>query len=284
MMGEILDGKKLSEEIKSNIKNELTEIYAKTDKRCKLAVVMIGDDPASAIYVRNKIKGCEQCLIESVSVKLDANITEKEVEKAILNLVNSDVNGILIQLPIPKHLDEKKLLSLIPLEKDVDGFSEQNVGRLVLGEDCLLSCTPNGVIELLKKYKISMKGKNAVVIGRSNIVGKPMSLLLLRENCTVTVCHSKTEDISFYTKNADIIVVAIGKAKFLKGNMIKQGAVIVDVGMDRDENGKLCGDVDFDECSKKTSYITPVPGGVGPMTIAMLLKNTLKAFKKKYEL
>lgn len=283
-MSEILDGKKLSEEIKNEIKSELTQIYKKTEKRCKLAVVMIGDDPASAIYVRNKIRGCEQCAIESVCVRLDADITEEQAEKEVLKLVNSDVNGILIQLPIPKHLDEKKLLSLIPVEKDVDGFSEQNVGKLVLGEDCLLSCTPNGVIELLKKYEIRFSGKNAVVIGRSNIVGKPMSFLLLRENCTVTICHSKTKDISLFTNNADIIVVAIGKAKFLKGNMIKQGAIIVDVGMNRDENGKLCGDVDFEECSKKASYITPVPGGVGPMTIAMLLKNTLKAFKKTYEL
>lgn len=283
-MSEILDGKKLSDEIKNEIKSELTEIYAKTDKRCKLAVVMIGDNPASAIYVRNKIKGCEQCLIESVCVKLDASITQEQAEEEVLKLVKSDVNGILIQLPLPKTLDEKKLLSLIPVEKDVDGFSEQNVGRLVLGEDCLPSCTPNGVIELLKKNKVELSGKNAVVIGRSNIVGKPMSLLLLRENCTVTICHSKTENISFYTKNADIVVVAIGKAKFLKGDMIKRGAVVVDVGMDRDECGKLCGDVDFEECAKKASYITPVPGGVGPMTIAMLLKNTLKSFKKFYEL
>lgn len=283
-MSEILDGKKLSDEIKNEIKSELTEIYAKTDKRCKLAVVMIGDNPASAIYVRNKIKGCEQCLIESVCVKLDASITQEQAEEEVLKLVKSDVNGILIQLPLPKTLDEKKLLSLIPVEKDVDGFSEQNVGRLVLGEDCLPSCTPNGVIELLKKYKVELSGKNAVVIGRSNIVGKPMSLLLLHENCTVTICHSKTENLSFYTKNADVVVVAIGKAKFLKGDMIKRGAVIVDVGMDRDECGKLCGDVDFEECAKKASYITPVPGGVGPMTIAMLLKNTLKAFKKSYEL
>lgn len=283
-MSEILNGKKLSDEIKNEIKSELTEIYAKTNKRCKLAVVMIGDNPASAIYVRNKIKGCEQCLIESVCVKLDASITQEQAEEEVLKLVKSDVNGILIQLPLPKTLDEKKLLSLIPVEKDVDGFSEQNVGRLVLGEDCLPSCTPNGVIELLKKNKVELSGKNAVVIGRSNIVGKPMSLLLLRENCTVTICHSKTENLSFYTKNADIVVVAIGKAKFLKGDMIKRGAVIVDVGMDRDECGKLCGDVDFEECAKKASYITPVPGGVGPMTIAMLLKNTLKAFKKSYEL
>lgn len=283
-MSEILNGKKLSDEIKNEIKSELTEIYAKTNKRCKLAVVMIGDNPASAIYVRNKIKGCEQCLIESVCVKLDASITQEQAEEEVLKLVKSDVNGILIQLPLPKTLDEKKLLSLIPVEKDVDGFSEQNVGRLVLGEDCLPSCTPNGVIELLKKNKVELSGKNAVVIGRSNIVGKPMSLLLLRENCTVTICHSKTEILSFYTKNADIVVVAIGKAKFLKGDMIKRGAVIVDVGMDRDECGKLCGDVDFEECAKKASYITPVPGGVGPMTIAMLLKNTLKAFKKSYEL
>lgn len=280
-MSKILDGKMLSGIIKEDIKQKLSEIYKTTDKRCKLAVVMIGDNPASAIYVRNKIKACEQSLIESVSVKLSADITQRQAETEILNLVNSDVDGILIQLPLPKSLDEKKLLSLIPVEKDVDGFSPENVGKLMLGEDCLVACTPNGVIRLLKHYEIDLNGKNAVVVGRSNIVGKPMSLLLLKENCTVTVCHSKTKDISFYTKNADIVVMAVGIAKYLKADMIKENAVIVDVGMDRDENGKLCGDVDFDECSKKASYITPVPGGVGPMTIAMLLENVFKAFTKK---
>lgn len=280
-MSVILDGKMLSGIVKEDIKQKLSEIYKTTDKRCKLAVVMIGDNPASAIYVRNKIKACEQSLIESVSVKLSADITQSQAETEVLNLVNSDIDGILIQLPLPKHLDEKKLLSLIPVEKDVDGFSPENVGKLMLGEDCLVACTPNGVIRLLKHYEIDLNGKNAVVVGRSNIVGKPMSLLLLKENCTVTVCHSKTKEISFYTKNADIVVMAVGIAKFLKADMIKENAVIVDVGMDRDENGKLCGDVDFDECSKKASYITPVPGGVGPMTIAMLLENVSKAFTKK---
>lgn len=280
-MSEILDGKMLSGIIKEDIKQKLSEIYKTTEKRCKLAVVMIGDNPASAIYVRNKIKACEQSLIESVSVKLSADITQQQAETEVKKLVNSDIDGILIQLPLPKHLDEKKLLSLIPVEKDVDGFSSENVGKLMLGEDCLVACTPNGVIRLLKHYKIDLNGKNAVVVGRSNIVGKPMSLLLLKENCTVTVCHSKTKDISFYTKNADIVVMAVGIAKFLKADMIKENAVIVDVGMDRDENGKLCGDVDFDECSQKASYITPVPGGVGPMTIAMLLENVFKAFTIK---
>ncbi len=280
-MSVILDGKMLSGIIKEDIKQKLSEIYKTTDKRCKLAVVMIGDNPASAIYVRNKIKACEQSLIESVSVKLSADITQQQAETEVKKLVNSDIDGILIQLPLPKRLDEKKLLSLIPVEKDVDGFSPENVGKLMLGEDCLVACTPNGVIRLLKHYKIDLNGKNAVVVGRSNIVGKPMSLLLLKENCTVTVCHSKTKDISFYTKNADIVVMAVGIAKFLKADMIKENAVIVDVGMDKDENGKLCGDVDYDECSQKASYITPVPGGVGPMTIAMLLENVFKAFTKK---
>ncbi len=280
-MSVILDGKMLSGIIKEDIKQKLSEIYKTTDKRCKLAVVMIGDNPASAIYVRNKIKACEQSLIESVSVKLSADITQEQAETEVKKLVNSDIDGILIQLPLPKRLDEKKLLSLIPVEKDVDGFSPENVGKLMLGEDCLIACTPNGVIRLLKHYKIDLNGKNAVVVGRSNIVGKPMSLLLLKENCTVTICHSKTKDISFYTKNADIVVMAVGIAKFLKADMIKENAVIVDVGMDRDENGKLCGDVDYDECSQKASYITPVPGGVGPMTIAMLLENVFKAFTKK---
>ena len=280
-MSVILDGKMLSGIIKEDIKQKLSEIYKTTDKRCKLAVVMIGDNPASAIYVRNKIKACEQSLIESVSVKLSADITQEQAETEVKKLVNSDIDGILIQLPLPKRLDEKKLLSLIPVEKDVDGFSPENVGKLMLGEDCLIACTPNGVIRLLKHYKIDLNGKNAVVVGRSNIVGKPMSLLLLKENCTVTICHSKTKDISFYTKNADIVVMAVGIAKFLKADMIKENAVIVDVGMDRDENGKLCGDVDYNECSQKASYITPVPGGVGPMTIAMLLENVFKAFTKK---
>ena len=279
-MAEILDGKALSNKIRLEIKEELTKLYVATDKRCSLAVVMIGDNPASAIYVRNKIKACEEVGFKSVAVKMPAETTQEQAEEQIKKL-NQDPNifGILVQLPLPKHLNEKKLLKLISVEKDIDGFSAENVGKLTLGEDALFACTPNGVIQMLKAYNIAMSGKNAVVIGRSNIVGKPMALLLLKENCTVTVCHSKTQNLADFTKNADILVCAIGIAKFVKADMVKKGAVVVDVGMDRDENGKLCGDVDFDAVKEVSSYITPVPGGVGPMTITMLMYNTLQAFK-----
>ena len=280
-MAEILDGKALSCKIRQNIKEELNNIYKTTDKRCSLAVVMIGDNPASAIYVRNKIKACEEVGFKSVAVKMDAETTQEQAEEQIKKLnSNPEIYGILVQLPLPKHLNEKKILKLISVEKDVDGFSEENVGKLTLGEDALYACTPNGVIQMLKAYNVQMSGKNAVVIGRSNIVGKPMALLLLKENCTVTVCHSKTQNLKDYTLNADILVCAIGVAKFVKADMVKKGAVVIDVGMDKDENGKLCGDVDFQEVSQVASLITPVPGGVGPMTITMLMYNTLQAFKK----
>ena len=280
-MANLIDGKKVSQDIRKEISKEIREIYKTTDKRCSLAVVMIGDNPASAIYVRNKIKACEEVGFKSISVHMPAETTQEEAEKKIKEL-NSDpsIYGILVQLPLPKHLDEKSLLKLISVEKDVDGFSSENVGNLTLGEDALFACTPNGVIQLLKAYNIPLSGKNAVVIGRSNIVGKPMALLLLKENCTVTVCHSKTKNLTDYTLNADIIVCAIGVAKFLKADMVKKDAVVIDVGMDRDENGKLCGDVDFEQVEKVASDITPVPGGVGPMTITMLMYNTLQAFKK----
>jgi len=280
-MANIIDGKKVSASIRGEICKEIQEIYKKTDKRCTLAVVMIGDNPASKIYVRNKIKACEEVGFKSISVNLPENTTQEEAELKIKELnSNPEVYGILLQLPIPKHLNEKSLLKLISVEKDVDGFSSENVGKLTLGEDALFACTPNGVMQMFKAYNIPLSGKTAVVIGRSNIVGKPMALLLLKENCTVTVCHSKTQNLNFYTQNADIIVCAIGVAKFLKADMVKKGAIVIDVGMDRDEEGKLCGDVDFDEVEKVASYITPVPGGVGPMTITMLMYNTLQAFKK----
>lgn len=279
-MAEILDGKALSQKIRLDIKTEINEIYKTTEKRCSLAVVMIGDNPASAIYVRNKIKACEEVGFSSVAVHMPAETTQEEAEAKIKELnSNPEIYGILVQLPLPKHLDEKKILKLISVEKDVDGFSEENVGKLTLGEDALYACTPNGVIQILKAYNIPMSGKNAVVIGRSNIVGKPMALLLLKENCTVTVCHSRTQNLADFTKKADILVCAIGVAKFVKADMVKKGAVVVDVGMDRDENGKLCGDVDYDSVKEVASYITPVPGGVGPMTITMLMYNTLQAFK-----
>lgn len=278
-MCKIMDGKKLSDKIKEQIRVELESIHNTSHRKCSLAVVLIGENPASKIYVNNKIKACELVGIESHFIKLSENATQEEAEMEVKKLAESDIDGILVQLPLPKHLDEKKILDLIPTDKDVDGFCAENIGKLTLGEDTLYSCTPYGVMQILKEYNIDLKGKNAVVIGRSNIVGKPMALLLLKESCTVSICHSKTENLSFYTKNADILVVAIGKAKFVTGDMVKEGAVVIDVGMDRDENGKLCGDVDFDSVSKVCSYITPVPGGVGPMTIAMLMYNTLSAYK-----
>ena len=243
----------------------------------------MGNDPASEIYVSNKAKGCAEVGILSETVKMPENTTQEELEKAILDRVNDDcVTGILVQLPLPKHLDSNSALKLIPPHKDVDGFSDGNVGKLTLfADDALFSCTPFGMIKLLEHYNIPLEGKHAVVVGRSNIVGKPMALMLLRKNCTVTICHTKTQNLVEVTKTADILVSAIGKAKFVTAEMVKDGAVVIDVGMNRDENGKLCGDVDFEQVKDKASYITPVPGGVGPMTIATLLHNTCLAAWKE---
>ncbi len=275
----IIDGKVVSQNIRQEISREVATLNEQ-GKNVGLAVIIIGQDPASKVYVKNKINACKETNIQSFLYELDANISQDYVLNLIDTLNKDDnVNGILVQLPIPKHLDKEEILSKITVEKDVDGFSAEQAGKMFLGEEALVSCTPQGIIELLKAYNVEIEGRNAVVVGRSNIVGKPVATLLLQENATVTVCHSKTKNLSQFTSNADILVTAIGKAKFITKDMIKNGAVIVDAGINRDENGKLCGDVDFDDVFDKCSLITPVPGGVGPMTVTMLLKNTLIAAK-----
>lgn len=277
----ILDGKALSLEIKNQLKEKIAEFKQKYNKEITLAVILVGENPASKIYVNNKIKAAEYVGIKSLSLKLPEDSTQKEVEDLILSLSNdNNIDGILVQLPLPKHLDEDYLLNLIPVSKDVDGFTEINSGKLSQGKDCLLPCTPAGIIELIKSENIKLAGKNAVVIGRSNIVGKPIANLLLKENCTVTVCHSKTNNIGDFAKKADVLVVAIGKPCFVTADMVKDEAVIIDVGINRTENG-LKGDVDYELVKDKASFITPVPGGVGPMTIAMLMKNTYLCALKK---
>lgn len=273
----LIDGKKVSEAVRSEIKAETAEFIKKTGVQPGLAVIIVGNNPASEIYVRNKIKATEEAGMKSFCYRLSENAKEEELRDLIQNLNSDDaVNGILVQLPLPKHMDEKRVLSLIDVKKDVDGFSAYQMGKLVLGTPELIACTPHGVMELLHYYNIPISGKRAVVIGRSNIVGKPMAQLLMAENATVTVCHSRTQNLAEVVREGDIVVAAIGKAEFITADMIKDGAVVIDVGMNRTDNG-LKGDVDFAEVSKKASYITPVPGGVGPMTITMLLKNTLKA-------
>lgn len=272
-----IDGKALSSKMRDEIKLEVKKIKVEKGVEPCLAVVLVGNDPASEIYVRNKIRGCEYTGIKSLSYKLDESTTEEELVLLIEKLNNDkSVHGILVQMPLPKHINEKRILSLINPKKDVDGFSVEQIGMLGLGTPDLITCTPNGVIELIKSTGVEMTGKHAVVIGRSNVVGKPLMNLLLLENCTVTVCHSKTVNLKEFTKQADILIVAIGKPKFVTADMVKDGAIVIDVGINR-VDGKLCGDVDYENVSKKASFITPVPGGVGPMTITMLLKNTLKA-------
>ena len=279
-MGVIIDGKAVSNKLRSEISKEVLELK-RVNIIPTLAVIIVGNDPASKIYVRNKKNACESVGIKSIVYEFPEDVDEN-VLLQLINELNFDdsVHGILCQLPLPKKLSQEMIIKSISTKKDVDAFSEENVGKIMIGNYSFLPCTPAGIIELLKAYNINMSGKNAVVIGRSNIVGKPMAMMLLHENSTVTICHSKTVNLCDYTKKADIIVSAVGKANFLTGEMIKEGSVIIDVGMNRDENGKLCGDVVFDECYQKASYITPVPGGVGPMTITMLLKNTLIAAKK----
>lgn len=276
-MAKIIDGKAISAEIKEELKEKVAE-YKKQGVEITLAVVKVGNDPASAVYVRNKEKACEYVGITSRTLALPEETTEEEVLK-VVNDLNEDkaVNGILVQLPLPKHIDESKVLLAIDSNKDVDGFHPVNVGKMVIGEETFLPCTPAGIIEMLKRTDVEISGKECVVIGRSNIVGKPMSMLMLKENATVTIAHSRTKDLKEVTKRADILVAAIGKAKFVTADYVKEGAVIIDVGMDRDENGKLCGDVDFDSVSQVASAITPVPGGVGPMTVTMLLVNCLRS-------
>ena len=275
----IIDGKAVALNVKNQVKLEC-EALKKKGITTGLAVIIVGDDPASQVYVRNKERACEECGFHSVKYALDANTTQQELNALIDELNNDDsINGILCQLPLPSHLDDKEVINRIDPIKDVDAFHPVNVGAIMIGDYNFLPCTPAGVMELIHSTGVELEGKKAVVMGRSNIVGKPMAMLLLHENATVEITHSKTTNLSEITSEADILVSAVGKAKFVKADMVKQGAVVIDVGMDRDENGKLCGDVDFEDVKEKCSYITPVPGGVGPMTIAMLMKNTLTAAK-----
>lgn len=280
----LLDGKATAAKVKEYVKSEVGEINAKGE-HVSLAVVIVGSDPASRIYVNNKKKDCAQVGIISEEYALPAETSQEELIGLVKKLNGRrDINGILVQLPLPGHLDEKAVINTISPSKDVDAFHPVDVGRIMIGDYDFLPCTPAGVMELLSTYGISADGKNCVVIGRSNIVGKPMAMLLLHANGTVTICHSHTKDLKDITSRADILVSAVGRAGFITDDMVKDGAVVVDVGMNRDAQGKLCGDVDFENVSRKTSYITPVPGGVGPMTRAMLLKNTVKAAKIQYNL
>lgn len=276
-MAKIIDGKQISLDIKNELKEKVAK-YKEQVIEITLVVVKVGNDPASAVYVRNKEKACEYVGINSKTLALPEETTEEELLNVVKELnEDKNVNGILVQLPLPKHIDESKVLLTIDSTKDVDGFHPVNVGKMVIGEDTFLPCTPAGIIEMIKRTDIDIEGKECVVIGRSNIVGKPMAMLMLKENATVTIAHSRTKDLKEVTKRADIIVAAIGKAKFVTADYVKEGAVVIDVGMDRDENGKLCGDVDFESVSKVASAITPVPGGVGPMTVTMLLVNCLRS-------
>ena len=274
-MAQIIDGKAISQAVKDEIKARTAELSAKGIEAC-LAVILVGEDPASQVYVKNKKKACEYCGIKSLSYELPADTTEEKLLELIAELnERSDVNGILVQLPLPKGIDEDRVLDAISPDKDVDGFHPVNVGKLSIGKKGFVSCTPAGVIQLLKRSGIEISGKECVVVGRSNIVGKPMSMLLLQENGTVTVCHSRTKNLKEVTKRADILVVAIGKPKFIDASYVKDGAVVIDVGIHRQDDGKLCGDVDYASVEPVASAITPVPGGVGPMTIAMLMYNCL---------
>lgn len=280
-MFKLIDGKAHSAALRAQIRERAYAFKEANGKDVGLAVVLVGSDPASQVYVRNKIKGCEEAGIKSFAYYLPGDAAQEEVEELVCSLTeNGEIHGILVQLPLPKHLDADKILKLIPNEKDVDGFCEENIGNLCLNRDCLVACTPNGVMQMLKREGIEIKGKRAVVIGRSNIVGKPMAMLLLNADATVTVCHSKTQNLPEICAEADVLVAAIGKAKFVTADMVKDGAVVIDVGMNRDTDGKLCGDVDFENVKGKCSYITPVPGGVGPMTITMLLYNTVTAAER----
>lgn len=275
----LIDGKKISTEIKDELKGTVEELKKQGVETC-LAVIQVGDDPASSIYVRNKKRACAYVGIESLSYELPEETTEDELVKLVKELnENDNVHGILVQLPLPKHINADTIIRTISPDKDVDGFHPESVGRLCIGEPGFVSCTPAGIIQLLKRSGIEIEGKECVVVGRSNIVGKPMSILLLRENGTVTITHSRTKDLKEVTGRADILVVAIGKPKFITADYVKEGAVVIDVGMHRNEENKLCGDVDFDDIKDKVSAITPVPGGVGPMTIAMLMYNCVEAAK-----
>ena len=275
----LIDGKAISSQIKDELKEKVAQLK-KDGVEVSLAVIQVGQDPASSVYVRNKKNACEYIGIKSIAYELEESTTQEEL-LSIIDKLNKDnsVNGILVQLPLPKHIDEDMVINAITPNKDVDGFHPMNVGALSIGKKGYVSCTPAGVIELLKRSDIDIEGKECVVLGRSNIVGKPMSMLLLRENGTVTVCHSRTKDLKEVTKRADILVVAIGKPKFITKEYVKEGATVIDVGIHRNEDNKLCGDVDFDDVKDIVGAITPVPGGVGPMTIAMLMSNCVKSIE-----
>ena len=281
-MAQIIDGKAVSASVKEEVRAEAARLKEEKGLKVGLAVVIVGNDPASRVYVNNKKKACEAVGFQSFEYALDENTTQEQLLDLVQVLNRDDrVNGILVQLPLPKHIDEKAVINAISPNKDVDAFHPVNVGKIMIGEYSFLPCTPAGVMRLIESTGVDITGKECVVVGRSNIVGKPQAMLLLQKNGTVTICHSRTKDLKEKCLSADILVVAIGKAKFITGDMIKEGAVVIDVGMDRDENGTLCGDVDFESAEKRAGYITPVPGGVGPMTIAMLMKNTLTAAKQQ---
>ena len=281
-MATIISGKDLSQELKDNMKNEVALLEAKYGRVPHLVVILVGENPSSISYVTGKEKASLYVGIKNTTLRLAEEISEEELVKLIQELNNDDsVDGILVQLPLPKHISEEKIIETISIDKDVDGFHPLNVANLWLKKEPMLPCTPKGIIKLLEKANVEIAGKNAVVIGRSNIVGLPISKLLLDRNATVTICHSKTKDLASVTSQADILIAAIGKARFVKKEMVKDGAVGIDVGVNRDEDGKLCGDVDFFDVEPKASIITKVPGGVGPMTITCLLENTIEAFLKK---
>ena len=275
----LIDGKKVSTEIRGRLEKETAELKTKIGRTPGLATVLVGEDPASAVYVRNKNKICHEIGFQSFGQNLSAETTEEELLDIIKKLnSNDEVNGILVQLPLPDHIDSEKILLSIDPEKDVDGFHPINVGKLAIGNALLTPCTPTGIIALLDYYKIEIPGKHAVILGRSNIVGKPVAHLLLQRHATVTICHSKTKNLQQVTRQADILIAAVGRPHFVNSDMVKEGTVVIDVGINR-VDGKLTGDVDFDQVAEKAGLITPVPGGVGPMTIALLMENTLKAFK-----
>ena len=281
-MSQKIDGKEVSLFIKDKIKSQTDKLKNETGSVPGLAVILVGDDSASHVYVRNKKLACEYCGFYSESYELPENTSQQQLLELIDSLnKNKNIDGILVQMPLPRHIDEDTVINAILPQKDVDSFNPANVGRIMLGEYSFLPCTPAGVMELLKYYNIDVSGKECVVIGRSNIVGKPMAMLLLHENATVTVCHSKTKKLADVTRRADILICAVGRPMFVTADMVKDGAVVIDVGINRKPDGKLCGDVDFENVEKKASFITPVPGGVGPMTISMLMQNTLTSYKLK---
>ncbi|PIC84819.1 bifunctional methylenetetrahydrofolate dehydrogenase/methenyltetrahydrofolate cyclohydrolase FolD [Sporosarcina sp. P1] len=281
MSSKKIDGKAIGREIRNELKEEVASLVAQ-GVQPGLAVILVGENPASETYVKNKEKSSKEAGMKSVLTKLPETVSEEDLLAEVEKLNEDDtIDGILVQLPLPKHIDENKVIRAISPEKDVDGFHPMNVGKMLIGQETFLPCTPYGIMQLLERSNVDIAGKHAVIIGRSNIVGKPMGQLLLQKDATVTYCHSRTKDLKKFTQQADILIVAIGIAKFITGDYIKEGAVVIDVGMNRDENGKLCGDVDYESAEKQASAITPVPGGVGPMTITMLLKNTVESAEKK---